>query len=484
MESAIGKNATSAGTPLAQFCERFFPLIVIALIGVATAVRILVPLASPIFTKHDPISLLRSDPALIFYVTERIVDAGGLPPADFRADPRIEYPETTDIPAMFTVGQEFLVAWGYLLFGAGMPLHLFAFGFMSFIASLTVVGVAGLGRELTGSAAWGVAAGLLHVGTAGTYRTLGSILVREDLSFPLFALHLFLLARASRLKTPGAVVLAAASAAAAIATWHAMAFIFTMEVACIFLWHLRTGKNPMEDRASGWFVAVLVLAALVVPVLQSKLFVLSTPVQMMVAMLVVARLPRDFASSEFARAGTSLGVFVAIALLFALVKSFVQDGADDYSHVLAMMLGKIQNLGQLPEDPAALPFGARLIWNGIFETGSPVLIWNFLGPLALVVPVAIVAWVAPWWTGRGASNAAIAVAFGGGALVLALLVSRLSALAAILAPIPAVLLLIGKTSGGRRSGLIAALIVMQCSFAFVKVDNILLKRWYLSLIHI
>ncbi len=478
MESTMRRDTTSAGAPLAQSCERFFPLLVIVLVVVATSVRILVPLASPIFTKFDPISLLRSDPALIYYITERIVDAGGMVPADFRADPRIEYPETTDIPAMFTVGEEFLVAWGYLLFGSGMPLHLFAFGFMSFIASLTVVGVAGLGRELTGSAAFGVAAGALHVGTGGTYRTIGSILVREDLSLPLFALHLYLLARASRLKTPGAVMLAAGAAAAALATWHAMAFIFTMEVTCVFLWHLRTGKNPMEARASWLFVGVLILGALSIPVLQSKLFVFSAPVQMLVAMLVVARLSLGSAANRVERAATSVGVFVLLALLLTVAKSFFQDGAADYSHVLAMMVGKVQHLGQLPEDPATLPFGARLIWNGIFETGSPELIWNYIGPLSLLVLVATVYWVAPWWNGRGPSNPAIAVAFGGGALLSTLLVSRLTALAAILAPIPTVLLLGTMKSHRFRTSILAGLIVIQCGFTYVKIDNTLLKGWY------
>jgi hypothetical protein len=39
-----------------------------------------------------------SPPGLLYYLTRRIAEAGGLPLSDFRADPRIEYPETTDVP--------------------------------------------------------------------------------------------------------------------------------------------------------------------------------------------------------------------------------------------------------------------------------------------------------------------------------------------------------------------------------------------------
>jgi hypothetical protein len=58
--------------------------------------------------------MLRSDPALLYYVTEEIrssIDQARLEPREFHADPRIQHPFLTDVPAEFPVGQEFLVAW-------------------------------------------------------------------------------------------------------------------------------------------------------------------------------------------------------------------------------------------------------------------------------------------------------------------------------------------------------------------------------------
>ncbi len=85
-----------------------FALLVVAL---STTLRIAVALGDPHFDTQSPTGLLRTDPALLYYVTEKIIEAEGGVPWDFRADPRIQYPDGADIPAMFTVGQEFLVAW-------------------------------------------------------------------------------------------------------------------------------------------------------------------------------------------------------------------------------------------------------------------------------------------------------------------------------------------------------------------------------------
>src|SRR5262249_42299848 len=101
-------------------------------------IRIDTARSDPGFDARDARGLLRSDPALLYYITERIVDAGGVP-ADFRADPRIQHPFVTDVPAEFPVGQEFLVA-GAQRFSGATPLHVTALRVMSVCAALFVAG--------------------------------------------------------------------------------------------------------------------------------------------------------------------------------------------------------------------------------------------------------------------------------------------------------------------------------------------------------
>jgi len=454
------------------------PWIVVALVSAGACIRIFVALAAPIFSDHDPISLFRSDPGLLYYVTERIIENGGWPPDDFRADPRIEYPATSDIPAMFTVGVEFLVAWGYLLFGFGLPLHLFALVFMAVVASTTVVGIVGLARELTGSKAWACVAGVVYVATAGSYRTLGIILIREDLSLPLFSLHLYLLARALRVKSVGAIAAAALTMVAALATWHAMSFVFTIEVACIFAWFLRTGENPMRTKGSWIVLVVLAAGGLLIPVLLSKWLLFSLPVQMLCVMATMPLLQRRLGSGDLRRAAIALASLALIVGVCAGFKSWLAPGSGDYSHVVEMMIAKVRYLGVRPADPSELSYGARLIWAGVFETSSPRILMNWLGVLALLTPVSALFSFRTWWRGRGDGREATLVAFAAAALVLALLVKRLFALAAILSPVVAVILLRTSFTVRVRSPWVVALVLVQFVLASSVIDNTMLQNWY------
>ena len=158
-------------------------LFLLLAVGAGAAIRIHTTLSDPNFDTADARSLLRSDPGMLHYITERIVENGGLPPDDFGADPRIEHPATSNIPAMFTVGQEFVIAWGYLLWGylmlgADTPLHVVAVWIMGVFASLAVLGVFGLAFELTGRLRSAVLAGSIYLLLLGNYRTIGFIFIR------------------------------------------------------------------------------------------------------------------------------------------------------------------------------------------------------------------------------------------------------------------------------------------------------------------
>src|SRR6185436_19410917 len=151
----------------------------IAVIAYSATLRIYYTLHDANFDRVNAASLLRTDPAFLYYVTERIALNHGLPPSDFRADPRLEWPELTDIPAIETVGQEFYVAWTWLATGRSMPLHVWSVWAMSIWASLVAVGVYGAAFELTRKVRWAVGAAALWAVMLGNYRTLGFVLIRE-----------------------------------------------------------------------------------------------------------------------------------------------------------------------------------------------------------------------------------------------------------------------------------------------------------------
>ena len=350
----------------------------------STGVRVAKALGDSNFDVRDPVGMLKSDPALLYYFTERIVESGGLPPDDFRADPLIEQPELVDVPATFTVGQEFLVAWCYLAIGGRAPLHVVCVCVMGLVASLALVGAWGLTRELTGSRAWGLFAAALWALLPPSYRTIGFVLVREDLSFPLFALFLWLAARASRVGTRRAYALAGLALAAALATWHAMGFFLALGALCLFAHFLVTGRNAFQARHAGWAGVALPVAAIVPAT--SKASVLLGPAfaagaALWLAGVLARRAPRAPARSRRLWAALALGIAGGCSWL-------LRGGSGDYAHVWDLIAAKLSRLGRLPVDPETLSFDTRLLWQGPFETLEPGWMAAQLGAALLALPFA------------------------------------------------------------------------------------------------
>lgn len=416
-------------------------LVVVALVVFGSLVRIQLPLSKSYLDWEHPEGMLRSDPGLVYYITEGIAGANGGLPDDFRSDPRIEYPELCDIPAMFTVGQEFIAAWSWLLFGGDMPLHKWCVIIMGIMASLTAVGIFGAALELTGKPWLAALAALLYGFSVANYRTIGFILIREDLSLPLFALHLWLLARAVRLKTWPAFMLSGIAVSAALATWHAMGFVIAAEAACVLLWSLRSGTSPFKVQGAWALPAVVAIASLVIPVLQAKLFLLSLPMAMSAALLLMALLESKMALKRSAYILIAMGILLTLALLSMGITYMLTGQTGDYAHVFDLMWSKAVHFGQLPADPQELSFGARLLWQGPFDTGSVLLSLMKLPLASLLLVAAVFLAAITWYRNKGEGVFAVSVAYAAVMWILGILVVRLVAVAGITAPIAAALFL-------------------------------------------
>lgn len=428
--------------------------------------RVHLTLTDPAFDETDASGLLKSDPGLLYYLTERVIDSGGSAPADWRADRRIEHPEVLDIPATFTVGQEYLVAHAYRLFGEGVPLHVFCVWLMSFVASLAVVGVFGAGWALSGSPRLAGVAALVYALTPANYRTIGFILIREDLSLPLYSLHLWAFARSVRgrpaeadARPPYAAMgCALVALGAALSTWHGMGFLVALEGLVLLALFVGRGATPFRARP-GW-VALLALALVValVPALRSK--APEGPIWMLLAGIlgISARLPARLRGSVRARL-TSVASIAAI--LFGGI-ALGPGAPGDLSHVTALVATKLRFLGRFPDDPALLPFDVRLLWQGPFDTSTMASLWRSL--LALPVLLGLAAWIG-WGRRRERSDwlAAALACFMALSLVAGWLVARTLVLAGLVGPIFLAAALRGRVAGpGSTHGrLVVGTIVLQ-----------------------
>jgi Q-cell neuroblast polarization protein len=360
-------------------------LIAVLCVALGSTLRIHAALDDPNFDAVDARGMLKSDPGLLYYLTERIVDARGALPTDFRADPRIEHPGTTDALAKFTVGQEFVVAWGYLLCGRGMPLHVFCVWIMGIWASLAALCVFGLALELSGRIAWAALAAALYSAMPANYRTVGWILMNEDFSVPFFALHLWLLARAARIRTPGSILLASLPLGVAVSTWHATQFFLAVEAVCVFAWFQRTRRNPLSAPGAWILPATLLSFSVAVPVLRTTVFALSMPMQLVLAMWAAAAWPGKGARIV---AWLVLGLACTAALAWS---RYFGGGIGEFGHVFALMWEKLRHLGELPADPSELSVEVRMMWQGPFVTLDPLPGLSRVGLAALaLVPAAIV----------------------------------------------------------------------------------------------
>jgi len=363
-------------------------LVLLGLAFVGTWARVQTALRHPKFDPVEPIGMVRSDPALLFYLTERVVHAGGLVPGDWRADPRIAHPEVVDVPARFTVGLEWLVAWTDAALGHELPLHVVCLWVCGALASLGAWGVYLAARELCASPGWGIWAAILWAILPASYRTIGFVLVREDLSLPLFALHLGCAARAARTGGAWAGGLAGLLLGLALATWHAAGMLAAVELGALFLLFLSGRGNPLAARAGRVALGAYAALALAVPALFAKGAVLAPAAQLALALLAAAEAARRGARSPRVVALAALGaLFVASALLGRLLGS-----GGDLLHVLQLLWAKLSHLGLRPEDPRDLSFAARMMWQGPFETTSLAdLLWSFGFGLLAVPPFALYA---------------------------------------------------------------------------------------------
>lgn len=350
------------------------PCLALVLCLASARLRFAVALEDPAYDGARPESVLRSDPALLYALTKRVVEAGGTPD-DWRADPRLVWPETVDVPATYTVGQEYLVLAARRIFGDSMPLHALIIAVGSLTAALAGAGVYWIGFELTGSARLGLLGTLLHGTLPAAYRSLGFVMVREDLALPLFALHLALALRAARVGGPLAWGLAGLSLGSVLATWHAGGLLATALIGVVGAGVLLGLRNPLAGRGAiaGW--AALAAVCLAVPALRAKAAIFDLPVLLSGLLVVLPRVAP-------ARARLLFGGLAAATVLLRL---FVLPSAD-MGHVGQMLIAKLVFAGVPPTDPDVLDFEARMMWQGPFATLWLGGFWGFFRLALLFLP--------------------------------------------------------------------------------------------------
>jgi hypothetical protein len=290
-------------------------------------------------------------------------------------DRSVQYPDTINDWAEFTVAMELPAGLLYRWLNPGIPFHVFIVWFDCLVSSLTLFGLYFLGRALWRSDLAGVLAAALYAGLYPSYgRTVKNLFLREDFAMPLIVFALFFTVRMWQEDGWRHQVVAGLAWLAALASWHLTQFVLAVGMAAAVLVYLGKGETPRRP----WFVLVMLVGSVLIPVLWAKQFYISPTMCALYALTLAVWI-------NGGRKKATL-VFAGSFLVLAGLGAFLQKSYGEYAHVYQLFFYKLRYLGVKPEDPALLPWEARCLWEGAFETASGKEFWRSLlwcGPLAV-----------------------------------------------------------------------------------------------------
>jgi hypothetical protein len=335
--------------------------------------------ANPTWNAQDDVGQFWSECAFQyrfakFFATHPISEWGQL-----SHDRDVQYPDTIDDWAEFTVAMEVPVGVLYRWWKPAMPLHVFVVWYDCLISSLSIFGVFFLARALWRNDKAGVFASALYVALYPSYgRTVKNLFLREDFTIPLIIFALCFTVQALQDLKRRDQVLAALFWLAALASWHLTQFVMAPLLLAAVVVYLGRGETPRIP----WFVLVLAAGTVVVPVLRAKQVVLAPTMCGMYALALAV-----WINGGRKRA---ILVFAGWAAVWLALSTLMRRSYGEYAHVYELFFYKLRLLGQRPADPARLPWEARLLWEGAFDTADCGEFWRSLkwcGPLALAAAV-------------------------------------------------------------------------------------------------
>ncbi|MBN1883890.1 MAG: hypothetical protein JW876_00030 [Candidatus Krumholzibacteriota bacterium] len=351
---------------------------------VLVALFLLANVSRGIFRGHIAAPRYVAEGASHFRYTGMVAAGERIPSLDRDA----QWPEGLRPYEETAVGMEYLYGLAYrFLPGDKVDLHAFTAFFTAFLFSLAVFPVALLAGVLWGSRWAGVVAGLIFVvSPALVGRSSGFELIRENVAFPLLALHTWLFLLASAGAGTIAAVLGALALALALASWQGTQFFLLPLLAWLLFRRVVFDVGPAERRAVRWALGAIFLAGLLVPFLRAGRFLLSPGAALGAAWLAADAAVRLSGRGGRGRRIASCAAGGAIGAAAVLVPAaFAAGHFTAYAHFFHLVLYKLRYLRK-PVDPRLLPFDARAFWTGPFNSPDPRHLFVFVLPLAFLLP--------------------------------------------------------------------------------------------------
>jgi hypothetical protein len=326
--------------------------------------------------------------------------AGGKPiPA---LDTRAQWPEGLRVFRETSPAMEYLVGWTYRLLPGDKPdLASYVRYFSAFFFSLAIVPLALISARLWKSAGAGLLTALLAaIALPLVARSSGFDYIRENVSLPFIAYHLFFYVAACAGGGAAMPALSGVFLFAALASWQGSQFYLVPLLAFILIRAIVADATPLERRAGRAVVCAIAAAGALVPFLRESRFLLSMPAALAAAVLAVDLLAPRLVARGRGRKGTggnpvaARGAIAALAVAAVMLPGVVSGRHfASYAHFFDLVTYKLRYLRK-PDDPRLLPFDARAFWVGPFNSPDALHFFVFALPLALLLPgpLSLLAW--------------------------------------------------------------------------------------------
>jgi tetratricopeptide (TPR) repeat protein len=341
------------------------------------------------YDSTNPIAYYWTENALQYHYAELIAQGKSIP----AFDPQLQAPDGVKTFENLTILMEYPCGWLYRIFKLrerGMLFHTWTIIYIAGCASLGIFGIYLLSRAIGMNHFYSILAGLLsNFSLVGVGRSTFGFL-NEDFALPFitFGLASYLYALRSSQKRIFYSLIAGGFFLISLCAWHFSRFIFLalILVSIINLWFFEKPQRAKNFATLLFFLLLIpFIGSLIVPVLRSRLYFLSSPFTLSFGSILGILLfkPEGEKTIFFSTRGWLVIIPGLLFLSLGILISNIFKTEAEYIHVWSLILNKIKFFGIKPANPELLDYPARSLWIEAFNSPHPVSLFKNLFPIFL-----------------------------------------------------------------------------------------------------
>lgn len=352
------------------------PVLLLALFAVASGFKIHRAFLNPLIKKESDSGSFWTENAIHYRWAKMEAEGKGIP----KWDRPIQYPEGIYPFEEETPVMEVLAGKSYRWLGLEIPFHHYIVIFSCVFSSLSIFPLFGTAYILSRKTLISFICAVIFAFSIANISSVavGSI-PRENFALPLIFFHFWFLVVSLKRKEINFAILSGLFLFMALSSWHLTQFYYGLLLIFFVLVYLGSPQKSILTRSFVIVSVFALLAGISIPVLIKGGFLISYASLISISFLIaVLAFPKKW--SPLFKRTAFLGLTVVLCSLPYL---FQASHLQEFSHVYQFLKSKILYLGQKPDNPALLPYEAKVMWMSSFMTPSWKTVWDFF----ILIPI-------------------------------------------------------------------------------------------------